>query len=474
MANRAVAGTGTTQNRSVAGTGTASTYSKPSSTGGTTGGSGGGGGSKSSKGGSGSNDDDKKQQKKTQAQLNNTGGNYQKRKNDIDKITKGRKNDLEKTATQRKADMDKIAKQQLGNIKQQQEANDAALATNQRNIMQQVSWQPNQQKEQSTLMALRNRMGNAAYGSGIQDLAEGMGRVDDMNDVELINTWKQNENAAYSNWFQANQSLIGDYNDQIASIEDEYSQFAADYSDQMSKLNRDYQDEVSQLYSQYWSTMSNVNPELATASNLKKAAQNKAGTSKTAKAVTKADNVLDAVNKLAKTYKYSSKKANKTKSLIDGINNALKKAKMTSAEQKAFKLIEKAAADKKNTKGKKDKDATSAIIKAATKAAKDSLSKAKDKNRVSVGKKDEKFYLPNVDLRGKADLTSNLAINTNALGSLMKPWQNASSQNARTAAYVRPDAGRGDVLLGGANGAINNSRAANTGFSDNLAAFRRV
>ena len=210
--------------------------------------------------------------------------------------------------------------------------------------------------------------------------------------------------------------------------------------------------------------------ELATKENLKAARKNAAGTSKTAKEVKKAQNTQKALKTLSKKYKYGGN-GGKDK---DSLRTAVAKTKMTPAEQRAFDLIAEAADNKKNTKGKKNKDATSAIIKAATKAAKESLSKAKEANRVSVGKKNEKFYLPNVDLRGKADLSSNLKINTDALGSLMKPWQNASSQNVRTAAYVRPDAGRGDVLLGGANGAIDNSRAANTGFSDNLAAFRRV
>lgn len=442
--DRSVAGTGRTQNRSVAGTGTASTYSKPSSTGGSTGGSGGGGGG----GGGSSKDDEKKQQKKTQAQLDNTGANYQQRKNAVDKTTAGRKGDLEKIAKDRLGDMNKVAKQQLNNIKQQQEANDAALATNQRNIMQQISWQPNQQKEQSTLMALRNRMGNAAYGSGIQDLAEGMTRVDDMNDVELINAWKQNENAAYSNWYQANQSLVGDYNDQIASIEDEYSQFASDYADQMSKLNRDYQDEVSQLYSQYWSTMSNVNPELATASNMKKATQNK-------KAVTQAKQVQKAVSSLLKKSggkKVSTKGLNKT-------------------QKAAAKIINAAVKDKANKNAK-------AVSKAAKAAAKSKVTKATSKassNKATVGSGTDAYTLPNVDLTTQKNLSSNLNIApSKSLSKLLVNQKNASSQDAMTKDYIRPDAARGDVLMGGENGTYSTGRAANSGFSDNLSAFRRV
>lgn len=409
------------------------------------GGGGGGGGGRGGGGGGGSSAEDKD---KIQAQLNNTAGNYEKRAGDLGDITLGRKNDIENIAKDRMGDMDKVAQQQLGNINQQRQANNAALSTNRRNIMQGIDWQPNQQKEQSTLMALRNRMGNSAYGSGIQDLAEGMARVDDMNDYQLINTWKQNENNAYANWYQAEQSLIGDYNDQVASIQDEYSQFRSDYRDQMSKLQSDYKDQMSQLYSQYWSTMSNVNPELATKENLKAAEGGATPTIKTAK-VQKAQATLDAVKAMSKNL---TGKKTKNKLPTDGLDEYQKAAAKIINEQ-----------IKKKSNGSK----TSAISKAAIKAAEAALKDAK--------KTEEDYTLPSINLSKLVDLTSNLNIApSSALAKLLVNQANANSQNQRTAAYVRPDKGRGDVLLGGANGEINNSRAANTGFSDNLAAFRRV
>ena len=80
-----------------------------------------------------------------------------------------------------------------------------------------------------------------------------------------------------------------------------------------------------------------------------------------------------------------------------------------------------------------------------------------------------------VDLSKRANLGNDLSIGaSSALQKMLVNQANARSQNERTAQYVRPDKGRGDVLIGGANGEINTSRAANTGFSDNLAAFRRV
>ena len=374
MADRSVKGTGASNNRSVAGTGGA--YTKDTTT--TNNGNPGSGYSKSSgspRKSSSSTPDDKKQQKKTQAQLDNTAGNY----------------------AQRKKDLDKESEAQLGNINQQIEANNALLkqqnVQNQRNI----AWQPNQQKEQSTMMAMRNRMGNAAYGSGIVDLMEGMGRVDDMNDVELINTYKQNSDNAYNNWFQANESLISDYNDQVTSINDEYSK----------------------LYSQYWSTMSNINPELATKENLDKAAKNASATSK-ANVQSAKDTVSSAKNQLAMA--------------------------------------------KRNAKASKNSKTAKAQVKAAQKAydkAKKSYTKAKSKDTVTVGKGAEEYTLPNVDLSPSASLSK-----------MLQAKSNASEVNPATRDYIRPD--KSTTSLGGNRGDFNNEGQANSAFEDNLRAFRNI
>lgn len=406
----------------------------------------GGGGGRGGGGGGGSSAEDPE---KIQAQLNNTGGNYEKRLGDINQNVEGRKGDLDAITKDRLADMDKTAQDQLNNIKQQQQANAASLSTNRRNIMQGIDWQPNQQKEQSTLMALRNRMGNSAYGSGIQDLAEGMARVDDMNDYQLISAWKQNENNAYANWYHAEQGLIGDYNEHVAQINDEISQFRSDYRDQMSKLRSDYNDEVSKLYSQYWSTMSNIDPLLATKENIEAAQTSDKVSAKTAK-VNKAQSTLDAVNSMVKTL---TGKKTKDKLSTEGLDE-----------------YQKAAAEIINEQIKKEKSSgskTSKISKAAVKAAEKALKEAK-KTKVD-------YTLPLVDLSKRANLGNDLNIAASAaLQKMLVNQANARSQNERTAQYVRPDKGRGDVLIGGANGEINTSRAANTGFSDNLAAFRRV
>lgn len=414
----------TAANNTTAVVGGGSGYSKTKS-----GGGGGGGGSS---------------KKQTQAQITNQGDIYGKRAGDMAKNTQDYAKAMTDAANQRKGDLEKNAQAQLSNTEQAMQANDALLAENRRNIMQQISWQPNQQKEQSTMMALRNRIGNAALGSGLHDLLEGMSRIDDMNDVELVNTYKQNDNSAFMNWFQAAESLINDYNDQVAQIKESLSQFDYDYQRDLDKLRTDYNDESSKLNSQYWSTISNIDPQLASKANMSKAASNAGNTA----AVT----LAKEVQKLVKTGKIT------------------KGTKLTKAQQQANQILQNA---QKKNKGKSAK----AIQKAANKAADNAVTKATKATKVSANG----YTLPNVNLNRTVNWGNGLNATSDALQKMLVAKENASATNPRTAAYVRPDYAKGDVLTGDMygqtsqnSGNINTSRAANTGFSDNLAAFRRV
>ena len=391
MADRSVAGTGGGNNRSVAGTGAQPVNNTPSSYPSGGGGGGGYGGRSYSKGGGGGGSGSKDQQKKTQAQINNTAGNY---------------------AT-RKKDLDKLGQQQLNNINQQIKANNALLKQQNKQIQQNIQWQPNQQREQSTLMNMRNRMGNTAYGSGVRDLMEGMGRVDDMNDVELIQTYKQNSDNAYNNWFQANESLVSDYNDQVTSIQDEYSK----------------------LFSQYWSTLSNINPQLATKTNLLKSSKQ---VSNVAKAQANVDKAKQALAKANKDLKKVPKK-----------NTALVTATLGG---KTLSTLTNKAAQAKVDAAKK------ALANANKKLA------AAKKPAVSVGKGTDKYTLPNITLDPSSSLSK-----------MLKAKSSASAKNPATAAYIRPAKAR--TRLGGdsgANGNFNRADDANSGFYDNLRGFPRV
>lgn len=372
---------------------TPSTNTATANTGGSYGGYGGYGGYSRS-GGGGSSKPSKEDQEKLQATVDNLGDIYGRKKGDLEKQTKNA----------------------LNVIKQKQKANNAALKSQQSQINRNVDWQPQQQKEQSMMMALRNRMGNAAYGSGIVDLMEGMGRVDDMADTQLINTWKQNMDNAYNNWFQADTELVGDYNEALA----------------------DSQQKMSDLLSQYQAALNNVNPLAATTKNIKKAGKN----------VAKVDKLTQNLKNAKDAYK-----ASKGKEITDTLPRT-KAAVVSSSGKTTTKTSPpvKRAVVQTASKSKQKK------LKDAVKTAEKKL----DKARVSVGKGTEKINLPNIDMSPSAAFSKLMA----------NKAKNASAVNPLTSDYVRPD--RATTSLGGMRGDFNTAGNANSGFADNLRAFRRV
>lgn len=136
----------------------------------------------------------------------------------------------------------KAGKDALNNIQEQRKNNAQQLLMKNAHLARNSEWQPNQQKEQSVLSNMRRTMGNAAYGSGLQDLQEGMARFDDMADVELINTWKENQDEAYNNWYQANSDLISDYNEQVirtnSAFDEAYNNYLGNIANINSKLGK--------------------------------------------------------------------------------------------------------------------------------------------------------------------------------------------------------------------------------------------
>ena len=146
-------------------------------------------------------------------------------------------------------DLSEQGEDSIKNIAGQAQQNEDFYNQTRRNNMRSLEWQPQQQREQSTLSALRTRMGNSAYGSSMVDLQEGMNRVDDMADNQLIKTWKDNSDNAYANYFQAANDLWMDRAEMVNNIKDEFSK----------------------LKMQYWAALSNINPKLATKENIEKA-----------------------------------------------------------------------------------------------------------------------------------------------------------------------------------------------------------
>ena len=395
--------------------------------GGTTGGStpsggnggyGGGGGGRSYSRGGGGGGTSKKEQKKLQATINNLGNIYGNKKNQLEKDTDA----------------------SLNNINQKRSANDATLKQQNAQIMKSVEWQPQQQKEQSTLTSLRDRMGNSAYGSAIVDLQEGMHRVDDMADVQLINTWKQNSDNAYNNWYQADSELVGDYNEAIA----------------------DAKSKMSDLMNQYQAALNNVNPLAASKKNITKASK-QAAVLATAKKTQKAAAAAAKKNKAAQSLLSNKKSLQK---IVNDLKKESKKSKSKNADYtispfagmgngKSYTLK---SAQKALTAATKKANANKAI--AALNKANKALAKAK-KASTSVGKKTEKITLPKVNMNPSSSFTKLTS----------KTLANSSAKNPLTAGYVRPGKGT-DTVLGGARGNYNTADDANKAFAQDLRAYR--
>ena len=150
----------------------------------------------------------------------------------------------------RARDLDQISQDSLGNIKNRINDNENVYKYGLQMAQQNIDWQPPQQRLQSVNAALRDRMGNAAYGSGMADLTEGMSRAEDMSNYEQIKTYKDNMRGLWTDYFNALSTLQSDYADQVNSIRDEFSKQNA----------------------QYASAISNISPKLGTKENLQKAA----------------------------------------------------------------------------------------------------------------------------------------------------------------------------------------------------------
>lgn len=415
------------------------------------GGGGGGGYSRSSY----SSKPTKADQEKTQATMKNLGDIYGRKKKDLEKQTQAG----------------------LDVINDKINANNALLKQQQIQLQRNIEWQPQQQKEQSTLSSLRGRMGNAILGSGAVDLMEGLNRIDDMADSQLINTYKQNSDNAYNNWFQANTELVGDYNEAL----------------------NDADQKMSDLLNQYQAALNNVNPLAATTENITKASKAEGNLADSKAAVKDAKSALatakanqkaitqKALNSLSGNVqaKYQSKA-----DLASDAQNRYKQAKDTLADLKksgnakqiaaartalqAAKNDYLAARDDKNnyldTKISKTKYADK-VLKAAKKLssaqkslkkANSSLSKSKSatNKEITVGEGTEKITIPNIQITPSA-----------AFSKLLKnKMSNADVANPATMGYIRPD--QADTHLGGARGAFDTATEANSAFKDNLYAYR--
>ena len=146
-------------------------------------------------------------------------------------------NNFVTNSSNRFGDLVTISENSLGTIGKTAEENKNSYLRAMQLINQLNDWQPNQQREQSVYRAIKNRMGNALNGSAFADLNEGMSRYDDMADVELMKSIKENGSSAFDNFRNAQISLYGDNEDQINAIQDEFSKFKSSFHSTLSSLN---------------------------------------------------------------------------------------------------------------------------------------------------------------------------------------------------------------------------------------------
>lgn len=336
-------------------------------------------------------------------------------------------------AEQAKADIDRLGddmKDKEARFKDAQKQNKALLTQQQKRIKTQSNWQPSQQREQSTLMALRGRMGNAAYGSGLADLNEGMQRVDDMNDVELINTYKNNMNDAYDNWYQAETDLVNKFNE--------------DLDEANSK--------IKQRQQQYYADIDNISPGAGRQKYMDAAAKG----GKAAVNVGKQDiadlskEISSLRGKLA-----TSREDNKTyKSRIKAIEKQIKSA--NGDAKKALKK-KKTKLESKHTTGHDDRQEWVDRIKDIEdeiETRNEMLAKTKKNGRVYAGIGDKAIWLPKTSL------------NPSASFSALKTIKSPSAVNPNVPTYYRPqDTGYG---LSNTTGLMDTSTAANQSYMDSL------
>lgn len=98
-------------------------------------------------------------------------------------------------------------------------------------------WYSQQQKEQATTTQLRDRMGNAAYGSGLLDLADDIARVDDMADVQVLRSYEDNIDNAWQNYYETMVSNINARNELAMDTEASLRELFGDYAAQLNNIS---------------------------------------------------------------------------------------------------------------------------------------------------------------------------------------------------------------------------------------------
>lgn len=100
-------------------------------------------------------------------------------------------------------------------------------------------WFAQQLRLQSVLSQLLDAGGNAFNGSGLYDLQDMVARKDDMDDVEVLDTLRENLNDVNNDYFQSLAATNNSRNEQYMKTESSMRELAADYVAQLNNIHPD-------------------------------------------------------------------------------------------------------------------------------------------------------------------------------------------------------------------------------------------
>lgn len=105
-------------------------------------------------------------------------------------------------------------------------------------------WYTQQQKLQSVAANLRESIGNGFYGSTLYDFWDLLARKDDMDDVSVLNSLRENIDDALNSYYEAIMATNNARNQMYLETEQNLRDLAGDYAGQLNNIHPDLADEV--------------------------------------------------------------------------------------------------------------------------------------------------------------------------------------------------------------------------------------
>lgn len=105
-------------------------------------------------------------------------------------------------------------------------------------------WYTQQQKLQNVASQLADASGNAMYGSFYQDISDLIARKDDIDDVEVLNQMRENQNQIDNDYFDALAANNNAMNELYLDTEYDLKQLASDYAAQVNNIHPDLAEDI--------------------------------------------------------------------------------------------------------------------------------------------------------------------------------------------------------------------------------------